>query len=124
MSETSEHIERTFSQDEVNRIVADRLKAERAKIMREADQREAELNRRESLLTAKEDWTRRGLPADLLDSIDLTKDGALEAAERVFSGFSKPRRAGFDGKQDLIGDDSDIDSGLRNAFGLNNRKEG
>lgn len=115
--------ERSFSQDEVNRIVADRLKAERAKIMREAEQREAELNRRETLLTAKADWTRRGLPADLLDSIDLSKDGALEAAERVFSTLSKPSRVGFSGKQDIIGGDTDIDSGLRNAFGLN-RKEG
>ena len=117
----SEANERVFTQEELNRIVADRLKAERGKIMREAADREAELNRRESLLTAKADWTRRGLPADLLDSLDLSKDGALEAAERIVSGYSQHNRGGFVGQQDIIGSTGSDDAQLRNAFGLNRK---
>jgi len=115
----SEPNDRVFTQDEVNRIVADRLKSERDKYMREAQQREAELNRREALLTAKADWAKRGLPADLLDSLDLSKDGALEAAENIVSGLSKGNRGGFDGRQDIIGSAGDESDGLRKAFGLN-----
>ena len=115
----SEPNDRTFTQDELNRIVADRLKSEPDKYMREAQQREAELNRREALLTAKADWAKRGLPADLLDSLDLSKDGALEAAESIVSGLSKGTRGGFDGRQDIVGGTDNEPDGLRKAFGLN-----
>ena len=108
--------ERTFSQDEVNRIVADRLKAERSKIMKEAEQRAAELDRRESLLAAKADWAKRGLPADLLDSIDISNPDALAAAERALKAYQQPSNGGFEGGQD-IGGQSDT-AAVRNAFGL------
>ena len=117
--------ERTFSQDEVNRIVADRLKAERAKLMKEANDRERELTRRENLLNAKADWTKRGLPADLLDNLDLSKDGVLEAAESIVSAYTKPvsYRGGYDGKQDIIGGTGgDETTQLRNAFGLTHKQ--
>lgn len=114
--------ERTFTQTELNNIVSDRLKAERAKITKEIADREADLTRRESLLSAKADWTRRGLPADLLDSLDLSREGAIEAAETALQSYqarTSAQRGGFPGKPDMIGDNSRIDDArLRNAFGL------
>ena len=65
--------ERTFTQAEVDQLIGERLKREREKYRQEADQRAAELDRRERLLTAKADWQRRGLPADLLDVLGISK---------------------------------------------------
>lgn len=111
--------ERTFTQEEVNRIVADRLKAEKSKIMRDVEQREAALNRRETLLTAKSDWAKRGLPADLLDALDLTNPDAIAAAEKAVTAYQSHSRAGFDGKQDVSSSNEEAD--LRKAFGLTNQ---
>ena len=94
--------ERTFTQAEVDQLIGERLKRERAKYQQEADQRAAELDRRERLLTAKADWQKKGLPVDLLDAMDIT-DEALERAESVLRGYTKndnrptlPRSAGAD----------------------------
>ena len=117
--------ERTFTQDEVNKMIGDRLKQERAKLMREAQEREAELNRREALLTAKADWAKRGLPADLLDSLDLTREGALDTAAAVLEKYQANRAFPSTGGVDpaaLPPESSARRDGLRDAFGL--RKEG
>ncbi len=117
--------ERTFTQDEVNKLIGDRLKQERAKLMREAQEREAELNRREALLTAKADWTKRGLPADLLDSLDLTREGALDTAAAVLEKYQANRAFPSTGGVDpaaLPPESGGRRDGLRDAFGL--RKEG
>ncbi len=94
--------ERTFTQAEVDQLIGERLKREREKYRQEADQRAAELDRRERLLTAKADWQRRGLPADLLDVLDIS-DEALERAENALRDYTKndnrptlPRSAGAD----------------------------
>lgn len=114
--------ERTFTQAEVDQIISERLRKERAKFTAEAQQREAELNRRESLLTIKEDWSKRGLPVSLLDSLDITKDGALEAAENIIATMqakgSTPAYKGGNPDSGRMGA-SEADS-LRNAFGLKN----
>ena len=107
--------ERTFTQAELDQIIADRLRKERAKFTAEAQQREAEFARREALLTAKEDWSKRGLPISLLDSLDITKDGALESAAAILEKMNAPSARGgnvavFDG-----GSGGDA---MRDAFGL------
>ncbi|MDO4356537.1 MAG: hypothetical protein Q4E13_08520 [Clostridia bacterium] len=82
--------ERTFTQAEVDQIISERLRKERNRFQQEAQQREAELTRREQLLSAKEDWSRRGLPLDLLDNLDLSKDGAMEAAASIVERIRVP----------------------------------
>lgn len=89
----NEPAERTFTQVEVDRIVSERLKRERDRFAAEAQQREADFARREALLNAKEDWSMRGLPVALLDHIDLSKDGAIEAVTAILEGI-KPNRVG------------------------------
>ena len=78
--------ERPFTQTELDQIVSDRLKRERVKYQQEAAQRAAELDRRERLLTAKADWQRKGLPVDLLDTLELSDD-ALERAESTLTAY-------------------------------------
>lgn len=122
--------ERTFSQDEVNAIVSERLKQERAKIMRDVTQREAELTQRETLLTAKADWQKRGLPADLLDALDMSKEGALEAAAAILENIKTPSGTkGGIGKNQSFGfggvlerpRQAEEDSVLRAAMGLDRK---
>ena len=110
--------ERLFTQAELDQIIADRLRKERAKMTAGAQQREAELSRREALLTAKEDWSKRGLPVSLLDSLDIGKDGALEAAaavlEKLHVNAPDPRGGSPDSHHADIG----FSDPIRNAFGL------
>ena len=59
----------TFTQDDVNKIVGDRLNRERAKITADYEGREAELLRREYQYAAREALTKRGYVGE---------DGSLE----------------------------------------------
>lgn len=127
----SENNERSFTQEEVNNIVSDRLKQERTKIMREAQEHEAKLNRREALLAAKADWTKRGLPADLLDTLDLSQEGSIEAAASILERI-KPANTEKEAPQkanlphfttSIAGGTASKPDVLRNAFGLNRRKD-
>lgn len=110
--------DRTFTQAELDQIIADRLRKERAKIAAEAQQRAAELDRREALLAAKEDWSKRGLPVSLLDSLDISKDGALEAAAAVLAGLQKNEPDKRGGNPDSNHNEYTPPDPMRNAFGL------
>ncbi len=83
---------KSFTQDEVNAIVSERLKQERAKIMKDVQSKEAELNRRETMMNTRADWQKRGLPVDLLECLDADK---LEAAAAILEKKSGSK-GGFD----------------------------
>ena len=73
--------EKTFTQDEVNRIVQDRLAKERTKYDPKPDplaEREAELARREFMFTAREKMTEKGLPVELLEAMNTSSPEAFE----------------------------------------------
>ena len=110
--------DRTFTQAELDQIVKDRLAKERAKITAEVQQRAAELERREALLTAKEDWSKRGLPVSLLDSLDISKDGALEAAAAVLAGMQQRGPDSRGGNPNPGPSGCPPSDPMRNAFGL------
>lgn len=73
-SETGAQSERLFTQDEVNRIVKERLLRERSKASNEQNEqsaaRAADLDARESRLICKEFVLDNGYPHELLDAID------------------------------------------------------
>lgn len=66
--------DRTFTQEEVNRIVSERLAKERSRAAQaqqtEADNRAAELTAKENRLICKEFLIDNEYPAELLDAID------------------------------------------------------
>ncbi len=70
--------ERTFSQDDVNRIVGERLAAEKRKGEAALAEREQQLAQRELLLTAKEKMTAMGLPVELLNALNVSSPEAME----------------------------------------------
>lgn len=116
---------KTFTQDEVNAIVSERLKQERAKIMKDVQTKEAELNRRETMMNTRADWQKRGLPVDLLECLDADK---LEAAAEILE-KKKGSRGGFDRSNsrlphEIITDDGKPDDlAIRRKMGLVRKDE-
>lgn len=117
--------EKTFTQDEVNRIVQDRLAREKGKGSEELDKREAALNYRERKMNAVDELRKNGLPDYLAEALNLNTDEdfqkSMEAIKRM-KGESAGVQPGVIGKGSPIGDvgrgyhdDSDQ---LLNAFGL------
>lgn len=94
--------ERTFTQEEVNRIVADRLARERAKAEPSpADEREQALKAREARLDCREYLDTQGYPSallDVLDSSDTAKfKAAVEKLVKAFPALIGAQRPTFEG---------------------------
>ncbi len=87
--------EKTFTQDDVNRIVQERLAKEKAKNSGEADfaKREQELVQRELHMSAKEMLSEKGLPMQLFDALNCTDKETMEKSiatiETVFNEYKK-----------------------------------
>lgn len=85
--------EKTFSQEDVNRIVQERLAKEKAKNNGDADfaKREQELVQRELHMTAKEMLSERDLPVQLFDALNCTDKETMEKSiatiETVFNEY-------------------------------------
>nr|WP_296458307.1 DUF4355 domain-containing protein [uncultured Acetatifactor sp.] len=89
---------RTFTQEELNTIVQDRLAKEKAKYERQLADMQAEVGRREKRLDARERLREKGLPADLADLVRLDDDDAfnnsLELLERTYKNRQPDARSG------------------------------
>lgn len=117
---------RAFSQEDVNRIVGERLAKEKAKTEVALADREQELSRRELMITAREKLTAAGLPVELTDAINAkdaeTLQRSIDLISKVISEKLKqtpplelvgvvpanaPRQGG-----------NSLSSGIRSAMGL------
>ena len=123
--------EKTFTQDDVNRIVQESLAKEKAKNSGEADfaKREQELAQRELHMTAKELLSEKGLPMQLFDALNCTDKETLEKSiatiETVFNEYKanatsnikfKGFQPGSGNKTPDTGDVGDLE--IRKAMGL------
>lgn len=85
--------EKTFTQEDVNRIVSERLAKEKAKNSGEADfaKREQELVQRELHMTAKELLSEKGLPVQLFNALNCTDEETMKKSistiEKVFNDY-------------------------------------
>lgn len=85
--------EKIFTQDDVNRIVGERLAKEKAKNSGDADfaRREQELVQRELHMTAKEMLSEKGLPVQLFNALNCTDKETMEKSistiEMVFNQY-------------------------------------
>ncbi len=91
---------RTFTQDDVNRIVQDRLQKERAKVDADREKqyadrekqyadREAELARREFVLEARKELSDRGLPEDLIDALNMSDKETFKNSLGIIEKYMK-----------------------------------
>ena len=86
---------RTFSQEDVNRIVQERLAKEKAKSSGEADftKREQELARRELHMSAKELLSEKGLPVQLVEALNCTDRETMEKSVETVEKYFEECRA-------------------------------
>lgn len=120
--------EKTFSQDDVNRIVGERLAAEKRKGEAALAEREQQLAQRELLLTAKEELTDAGLPVELLNALNVSSPEAMEKAITTLKGVidkikgEAPPRKFYGAKPTESGlampRETGTDSKIRKAMGL------
>lgn len=83
--------EKTFTQDDVNRIVQDRLAKDREKASKELGEREQELARREFRLNSRQKLIDRGYPEDILDALNCSSEEAFNKALDIIDGLIKER---------------------------------
>lgn len=117
---------KTFSQDDVNRIVGERLAKEKAKGEAALAEKEQQLAQRELLLTAKEKLTENGLPVELVDALNVSSPEALEKALSIVKTVMDKHKAeahpikfsGAKPAESLSRAKNTGDSSLRKAMGL------
>lgn len=118
--------EKTFTQEQVNQIISDRLARDRAKGEAALAEREQQLAQRELLLTAREKLTESGLPVELVDALNVSSPEALEKAlstvKTVMDKYKSEARPmklrGVKAAESLSGPQGTSNGSLRKAMGL------
>lgn len=118
---------KTFTQEDVNRIVQERLAKEKGKGNDEVAKRMAELDKRERKMNAVQKLRDSGLPDYLVDALNMDTDEAfeqsLEAIKKMKGETTASQQAasekviGYGNPIGVVSKGLDPD-GLRTAFGL------
>jgi hypothetical protein len=128
----SETEEKTFTQEDVNRIIGERLAKEKAKGEQEFSKKEQQLQQRELRLNAKEMLSEKGLSTQLVDALNCTSNETLEKSVLILEEvFNKNKEAqsklrgiepnhGVGGRVPHISNNSTLnsDSNIRKAMGI------
>lgn len=85
--QTTQQGDRTFTQDDVNRIVQDRLAKERSKKSDEMAAKEAELCQREFKLDAVETLKGKGLPVEFFDALNCKDKESFNKSVDIISDY-------------------------------------
>ncbi len=120
----TEGTDKTFTQDEVNRIVQDRLAKEKGKGETELQKRMQELDMRERKMNATQKLRENGLPDYLVDALNMENDKAFNASIDAVIKMQKESKTAEPkviGQGDLIGRIGGLNNHtdpIRAAFGL------
>lgn len=113
---------KTFTQEDVNRIVQERLAKEKGKGNDELDKRKAELDKRERRMNAIDELRKNELPDYLVDALNMETDEAFQQsmeAIKKMKGESIKSTGQVIGRGNPIGTVTKGDFGdLHSAFGL------
>lgn len=93
--------ERTFTQDDVNRIVQDRLAKDREKASKELGEREQELLQREFRLNSRQKLIDRGYPENILDALNCSSEEAFNKALDIIDSLIKERTPSEEEKAEM-----------------------
>ena len=85
--------QKTFTQDDVNRIVQERLAKDREKASKELGEREQELAQREFRLNSRQKLIDKGYPETLLDALNCSSEEAFDKALGIIDGLMEERLA-------------------------------
>lgn len=121
----TEGTDKTFTQDEVNRIVQERLAKEKGKGDAELQKRMQELDMRERKMNATQKLRENGLPDYLVDALNMETDEAFNASIAAVIKMQKESKTAepgvIVGRGDLIGHIGGLHNHtdpIRAAFGL------
>lgn len=107
---------KTFSQEDVNKIINERLKKEKDKTQKQVEALEKEYQQKELNFKAKELLTSKGLSLDILDALKYEDEDTLNKSvnliESIFKTGTKPK---YD---PAAGGAPDPDQQIREAMGL------
>lgn len=114
--------ERVFTQDDVNRIVGERLSKEKDKLQNEFALRNAELERNRVTLEAERVLQRKNLPTELLKILPYTDIESFDKSLEIFESIVQ-EEAQKEVDKRLRGttpckSTPCVDNGIRQAFGL------
>ncbi len=111
--------ERTFTQEDVNRIVQERLA--RAKTSSEPDERELELQRRENALYVNERIAESGLPKELAEEFKGMDKATVDKCIKIIAPFAQKAAEPIYNPVGPIGNcpAGNEDAAIRKAMGLN-----
>lgn len=120
-----EQEQKTFTQDDVNRIVGERLSKDRSRNEADFVKRENDLKQRELAMTAREMLAEKGLPKDLADILRYSDEETLKTAIDKIQEFRSKENGGYKllngGQHRLPEGDNRGDNNehsLKKAFGL------
>ena len=82
---------KTFTQEEVNQIVQDRLAKEKARYDKILADKDAEHTKQMRKHTAKEELHKRGIPAELIDLVRLDDDESCNQSLALLERNYKPK---------------------------------
>ena len=83
--------QKTFTQDDVNRIVQDRLAKDRAKASEEMSKKEQELAQREFRLNGRQKLIDRGYSESLMDALNCSSEEAFSKALDIIDSLIRER---------------------------------
>lgn len=114
---------KTFTQEDVNRIVQERLAKEKGKGNDELDKRKADLDKRERRMNAIDELRKNELPDYLVDALNMETD---EAFQQSMEAIKKMKGESTESTRQVIGRGNPIgvvtkgtqDAAIRDAFGL------
>ncbi len=121
--------EKTFTQDDVNRIVGERLAKEKNKGEQDSSKKEQELIARENQLLAKEMLIEKGLPKELHEALNCADKETLEKSigiiesvikERMKENPKATRKGVTPGEGNHTSEHNVDDADIRSVMGLSN----
>lgn len=83
--------QKTFTQDDVNRIVQDRLAKDRAKTSEEVSKKEQELAAREFRLNSRQKLIDRGYPESIMEALNCSSEESFDKALDALDSLLKER---------------------------------
>ena len=95
--------EKTFTQEQVNAIVGERLAKEKAKTEAAYAEREQQLIQKELSWAAKEKCRELGLPEELLEVLNISTPEAMEKALTTVKGLWNKREVSVVGAKPAVG---------------------
>ena len=117
-----EQEQKTFTQDDVNRIVGERLSKDRSRNEADFVKRENDLKQRELAMTAREMLAEKGLPKDLADILKFSDEETLKTAIDKIQKFRSKETGGYVLISDHRLPEGEVreneDYSLRKSFGL------